>query len=62
MSELTVAAYAQHLGTLLLELAIVLPEQGDLVCSTTSEIIDVEGQDYILLPLVLTQADPLTRL
>jgi hypothetical protein len=62
VGELTVTAYAQDLGTLLLEPAVVLPEQGDLVGSTTGEIEDVKGQDHIFLPLVLAQADPLAIL
>jgi len=62
MSVVTVTAYAQHLGTLLLELAIELPEQGDLVCSSASEIKDVKGEDYMFLSLVLTQGDPLTSI
>ena len=61
MSVLTVAAYAQHLGTLLLELGIILPERGDLVGSTACKIKDVEGEDYDFLPLILAQADPVTR-
>ena len=62
MGVLAIAAYAQYLGTFLLELAFVLPEQGDLVGSTTCEVEDVEGENYVLLPPVLTQADPLAIL
>ena len=62
MGVLAIAAYAQHLGTLLLKLAAVLPERGDLVCSTAGEIKDMKGQDYVLLAPVLTQADLLARL
>ena len=60
MSVLGVTTYAQHLGTFLLELSITLPKRGDLVSSTTGEIEDVKGEDYVFLALILTQADPLT--
>ena len=60
MSVLAVTAYAQHLGTFLLELGIGLPERGDLVSSTAGEIEDVEGEDYMFLALILTQPDLLT--
>ena len=55
-----VTAYAQYLGTLLLELAVRLPERGDLVRSTACEIVDVKGEDHVLLSLVLAQADPVS--
>ena len=57
MRVVAVTAYAQDLGTLLLELTIVLPEQGDLVGSTPCEVEDVPGEDYGLFPLELAQAD-----
>ena len=50
MGRLGIAAYAQYLGAALLELAVVLPERGDLVCSTACEVVEVEGQDDLLLP------------
>ena len=59
---LAVAAYAQNLGTLLLELRVMLPERGDLVGSTAGEIEYVKGQDYVLLPPVLAQADRIAGL
>ena len=59
---LAVAAYAQNLGTLLLELRVVLPERGDLVGSPAGEIEYVKGQDYVLLPPVLAQADRIAGL
>jgi len=59
---LTVAAYAQNLGTFLLELAISQSERGDLVRSTACEIKDVEGKDYVVLSFELTQANLLSRL
>ena len=59
---MAVAAYAQYLGTPLLELAIVLAERGDLVGSTTGKVKDVEGEDYVFLAFVLAQADLLARL
>ena len=43
MGVVAITAYAQYLGTLLLELIIGLPERGDLIRSTTCEIKDVKG-------------------
>ena len=57
-----VAAYAQDLGTFLLEPVVVYPEGGDLVASTTSKVKDVEGEDYVLLTLVLAQGNLLSAL
>ena len=62
MAMLAVAAYAQNLGTLLLELAVGQSERGDLVRSTACEIKYVKGKDYIFLAFELTQADLLPRL
>ena len=59
---MAVAAYAQYLGTSLLELAIVLAERRDLVGSTTCKVKDVKGKDYGFLPFVLTQTDLVARL
>ena len=52
-----VAAYAQHLGTLLLDLAVVLPEQGGLLRSPGGEVKHVEGEDHVFLPSVLAEGD-----
>lgn len=61
MGVLAVTAYAQYLGTLLLELGIVLPERGDLAGSTTCKVKYVEGEDYDFLSFILAQAHPVTR-
>ena len=52
-----VAAYAQDLGILLLELLVKLPERGGLDSSTTGEVQDVKGEDYVFFASVLAQAD-----
>ena len=59
---MTVTAYAQDLGTLLLKPGVGLAEGGDLVGSTAGEIEDVEGEDYALLSLELAEGDLLAVL
>jgi hypothetical protein len=58
---LTITAYAQDLGTLLLELGIILPEGGDLVRSPAGEIEDVERKHHVLLAPVLAQGDVVSQ-
>ena len=62
MGVLAVRAYAQNLGTLLLEPGVMLPERGDLVGSTACEVEDMEREDHVLLALVLAQGDLLAGL
>ena len=62
VAVLAVTAYAQHLGTLLLELPVQLAERGDLVGSTACEIKYIKGEYNMFLALILTQAHFVTRL
>ena len=55
MGVYVVTAYAQNLGILFLEPAVVLPEQGGLVGSSSGEIEYVEGQDHVFLASVLAE-------
>ena len=52
-----VAAYAQHLGILLLEPAIVLTERGSLIGSARGKVKYMKGENHVLLALVLTQGN-----
>jgi hypothetical protein len=52
-----IAAYAQHLGIILREPAVELPEQRGLGGSTRGEIEDVKGQDHLLLAPVLAKSN-----
>ena len=52
-----VGAYTQDLGILLLEVRIGNSERRDLMRSTAGEREDVEGQDDVLLPLVLAKGN-----
>jgi len=51
-----VYAYAQNLGILLLNPAVVSPEGGRLVGSPGGEIKDMERQNNMLVAFVLAQA------
>ena len=62
MRVLGIAAYAQHLGTSLLEPAAMLPERADLARSTTCKIENVKGQYNVFLSLELRQSHSLTRI
>ncbi len=57
MGSKVVTAYAQHLGIILLEPAVIPPERGSLVSSTTGEVKHMERENYILVPPVLTQGN-----
>ena len=48
---------AQHLGILLLELAVMAPERDGLLRSAAGEVKHVKGQDHVLLSPVLTQGN-----
>lgn len=52
-----ITAYAQHLGIILREPAVELPEQRSLGGSTRGEIEDVKGQDHLLLAPVLAESN-----
>jgi hypothetical protein len=57
-----VAAYAQDLGALLLELGVSLVERGDVGGSTTCKVEDMKGEDYVFLVPELDKGDLLPRL
>ena len=50
-----IAADAQHLGIILLEPAVSLPEESCLAGSTRGEIKDVEGKDHRLFTSILAE-------
>ena len=57
-----IAADAQHLGIMLLEPAVGLPEQGGLAGSTGGEVKDVEGQHHGFFAAILAQGNfPVVR-
>ena len=56
-----ITAYAQDLGTFLLELAVELSERGDLAGSAACEIEYVKRENHMLLAPILAQADLLAR-
>lgn len=58
---LGVSTYAQDLGTPLLEVRIDHSEAGDLVCSASSERVDVEGEDDVFLSPVLLETHVFSR-
>ncbi len=57
MSRYSVATYAQNLSIFLLNLAMMLAEEGGLRGSTRCEVEHVERENHVLFTLIAAQGD-----